>query len=116
MWKSINAIADFKVDSPFDMDKFYDVVFFDKLFGDVAQFAVDILGAVHGCLEVEHFNVKSGKLGAFTRKDAVDQELYEVEGSGICSNDAWISDVFACNSDASAIGIRLLGAKGTNNI
>ena len=98
------------------MNIFHEVVFFDEFFGDVAHFDADILGSVQRCLEVENFNVKSGKLGAFTRKDAVDQELYEVEGSGICSNDAWISDVFACNSDASAIGIRIIGTKGTNNL
>ena len=78
MWKSINDIADLKVYPTVDMDRFHEVVFFDELFGDVAQFDVDILGAVQRCLEVEILNVKSDKLGAFTGKDAVEEELDEV--------------------------------------
>ena len=87
------------------MNRVHEVVFFDEFFGDIAQFYADILGLVQSCFEVEHFNFKSDKLGAFTGKDAVDQGLDEVEGIGIGSNVAGISDVLACDSDASAIGI-----------
>ena len=61
------------------------------------------------------FNVKSDKLGAFTGNDAVEQELDEVEGSGIGYDVAGTIDVLACDSDESAIGIQLLRAKSTNN-
>ena len=47
------------------------------------------------CLEVEMFNVKSDKLGTFTGKDDVEQELDKVEGSGLCSYVSGISDVLA---------------------
>ena len=40
------------------------VVLFDELFGDVANFDVDILESVQRCLEVEIFNVESEKIGA----------------------------------------------------
>ena len=98
------------------MNRVHEVVFFDGFFGDVTQFDADILGLVQRCLEVETFNVKSDKLGAFKGKDAVEQELDKVEGSGLCSDFSGISDVLACNSDASAIGTRLLLAKGPNNL
>ena len=62
------------------------------------------------------FNIKSDKLGIFTGKEAVEQELDEVKGSGLCSNVSGISYVLACNIDASAIGIQLIGAKGTYNL
>ena len=116
MWKSINAIAYFKLYPTIDMNRFHEVVFFDEFFGDVAQFDVDILRAFQRCLEIEIFNVKSDKLGAFTGKDDVDQELDEVEGSGLCSGVSGISYVLDCNSDASAIGIRLLGGVVTKNL
>ena len=98
------------------MDRVHEVVFLDEFFGDVAQFDVDILGAVQKCLEIDFFNVRSDKLGTFTGKDAVEKELDEVEGSGFYSDISGISDVLACSSDASAIGIQLLGSKGTNNL
>ena len=63
-----------------------------------------------------NFNVKSDKLGAFTGKDTVEKKLDEVEGSGPSYGITGISDVLACNSDASAIGIQLRGAKSTNNL
>ena len=116
MWKSINVIADFKVDPTVDMDRVHEVLLFDGLFGYIAQFDADILGAVQRCLEVEIFNVKSDKLGAFTGKDDVEKELGVVKGSGPCSDISGISDVLACNIDVSSIGIRLLGAKGANNL
>ena len=98
------------------MNRFHDVVSFVEFFGYVVQFDADILGSVQRCLEVEMCNVKSDKLGTFTGKDAVDQDLDEFEGSGLGSNVSRISDVLSCDSDVSAIGIRLLGAKSTNNL
>ena len=98
------------------MNIVHEVICFDEIFGDVAQFDADILGLVHRCLELDIFKVKNKKLGAFTGKDAVEQELDEVDGSVLGSDGARISDVMACDSDASAIGIRLLGAKNTNNL
>ena len=68
------------------MNIFHEVVFFDEFFGDVAHFDADILGSVQRCLEVENFNVKSDKLGAFTGKDAIEQNLDEVEVSGLGSD------------------------------
>ena len=91
----MNTITDFKVDPTFDMNKDDDFVSFDELFGDVNQFDLDILGLVRRFLKIEIFNVKNNKLGAFTVKDAVEQELDEVEGSGLCSNVSVISDVLA---------------------
>ena len=116
MWKSINTIAYFKVDPTVDMDRVHEVVFFDEIYRDVAQFDVDILGAVQRYLEVKILYVKSDKLGAFMGNDAVEHEFDVVKGSGICSDAAGISDFLACNSDASAIGIGILGTKGTNNL
>ena len=74
------------------MNRFHEVVFLDELFGDVAQFDADILRSVQRCLEVKFVNVKSDKLGSFTGKDDVGQELDKVEGSGLCSDVAGISD------------------------
>ena len=91
-------------------------MFFNELFENVAQFDADILGSVQRCVEVEIVNVKSDTLGAFMGKEDVDQKLDEVEGSSLGSDIAGIIDVLSCNSDASAIGIRLLGTKITNNL
>ena len=98
------------------MNKVHQVVFFDELFEDVAQFDADTLRLVQRCLEVEVFNVKSDKLGALMGKDAVEQKIDEFKGSGLGSDVARISYVLACDSDASAIGIGLIGAKCTKNL
>ena len=54
--------------------------------------------------------------GSLTGKDDVEQKLDEVEGSSLGFYVSRIRDVLAYDSDASAIGIRLLGAKSTNNL
>ena len=96
------------------MNIVHGVVFFDEFFGYVAQFDAGILRSVQRWLVVEVFNVKSDKLGALTGKGAVEQKLDEVEGSGQSSDVARTSDVLDCDSDMSAIGIRIIGAKSTN--
>ena len=105
----------FKVDPTVDINRVHEVVFFGEFFWGFAQFDADILRAFQRCLEEEIVNVKSDKLGTFTVQDAVEQELGEVEGSGTCYDVAGVSDVLACNSDESAIGILLLWLKGANN-
>ena len=98
------------------MNRVHEVVIFDYFFGDVSQFDEDILRSVQRYLEVEILYVKSDKPGAFTGKEVVEKELDEVKGSGPGSDVSMLSDVMDSNSDASAIGIRLLGTKSTNNL
>ena len=98
------------------MNIVHEVVFFDELFEDVAQFDSYILGLVQRCLGVENFNVEIEKLGTLTVKDTVEKKIDDFEGNALGSDVVSISDVLACNSDASAIGIRLLVAKITNNL
>ena len=44
-------------------------------------------------------------------KDAVDEQLDEIQGGGLGPEVAQICDVLYCGGDASAVGVRFFGAK-----
>ena len=60
---------------------FLEVVFFIDIMWDVAQFDADVLWSIQRVLEEEVFDVKGDKLGAFSRKDDVEEEIDEVNRS-----------------------------------
>ena len=66
-------------------------------------------------LEVKVFYVKGDKLGALARKDAVDEQLDEIQGGSLGTDVSRICDVMAYNGDASAVGVRFVRAKSAHD-
>ena len=65
MGKAVNAAPNLEVD-PIVAGVFEEVVFLCEFVGDVAEFDLDVLGAVNRGVEVEVYDVEGGKLGAGT--------------------------------------------------
>ena len=61
------------------------------------------------------FDVEGDKLGALALKEAVDEKLDEIQGGGFGTDVARICDVLACDGDASAVGVRYVGAKSVHD-
>ena len=68
------------------MYKVLEVVFLDELLGDIIEMYSGIFKLLQRCVEVEVFDVKSGKLGTRSSEKAVDEELDEFKGAGGCAN------------------------------
>ena len=56
-------------------------------------------------MKLEVFDVEGDKLGAPAGKDAVEEQIDEVEGGGLGPDVSGIFDVLACNGDASAVEV-----------
>ena len=95
---------------------FLEVVFFIDIMWDVAQFDADVLWSIQRVLEEEVFDVKGDKLGAFSRKDDVEEEIDEVNRSCFGANVTRVGDVMHFYSDASAVRVCFFGAKHANNL
>ena len=67
-------------------------------------------------LEVEFFDVKGEKLGAFAGKGAVEEELDEVNRSCFGANVARVGDVLPFYGDASAVRVSFWGVKRANDL
>ena len=63
------------------MDVVLEIVLFIETMWDVAQFDADVLWSIQRVLEVEFFDIKGEKLGAFAGKDSIEEELDEVNRS-----------------------------------
>ena len=55
MWETINAVPNIKVNPSIGVDVVHEAVLVDEFCWDVAQFDVDVLRSVQGCLRVNLF-------------------------------------------------------------
>ena len=98
------------------MDVVLEVVFFNEIMWDVPQIDADVLWSIQRGLEVEVFDVKGDKLGAFAGKDAVEEDLDEVNGSCFGADVYGVGDDLPCYVDVSAVMVRFFGEKIANNL
>ena len=113
--ETIDAVANLEVNPAIGMDVVHEAALVDELCWDVAQFDADVLRLVQRCLKVEGFDVEGDKLGAPAGKDAVKEQLDEVEGGGLGPDVSGIFDVLDCDGDASAVEVILVGEKCAND-
>ena len=65
-------------------------------------------------VEVEVADVIDGKLGIFTREDAVDYDFYEFERASFSADASGAADEVAADCDTSVVGIFFLGENLAN--
>ena len=78
---------------------------------DVTHLDADILWSIQRGLEVDVFDVKGDKFGAFAGKYAVEEELDEVNGRCFGSDVAGVGSVLPCYGDVSAVRVRFFCGK-----
>ena len=78
--------------------------------GNVGQFDLDVLGAIHWRPKVEILDIKGTELGPWTRENTIDDKFYKFEGGCGGGNFPWEDNVIPCNGNPGTILILLLGA------
>ena len=74
LWEPWDTFDYFEVD-PSISRKLVKVVLLDEFLGDVGEFDLDILWAVHWSTQVKNADVKACKPGSFVGEDTVKHEL-----------------------------------------
>ena len=75
---------------------------------------MDILKIGHWGIEVEVLEVNGAEAHAFAREHTVEQQLGEFKGSGVGTNNSWVTDAIATNGDAGTIRIIFIRMHFTN--
>ena len=76
---------------------------------DVRELDAEIFRAVKRGLKIEVKDIKRDKLGVFSRKDAIYDELGYIKGSSFGTNVTRVADAIAADGDAGATGFGFSG-------
>ena len=113
--EAADTFADFKV-NPTIMNMFGEVLFIDKVLGNVGKFGSGVLWAVERVFEVKIEDVKAGKLGAWARQDTVEYQLDKFQRGSVGANIAWVADMFVTNLNTGVVGVGFLRADNTDDL
>ena len=77
--------------------------------GNVGQFDLDILGAIHWRPKVEILDIKGTELGPWPRENTINDKFDKFEGGSGGSHFPWEYNTIPCNGNLGTILILLLG-------
>jgi hypothetical protein len=92
--KAITALANFEV-NPTIMLMTLKFVFLNEFCLNVCDFNADIFRVGHGGIEVELFEIDGAETCAWAREHAVEKQLDEFKGHGVCSSITLEADAIA---------------------
>ena len=109
--KSVHAFADLDIEETI-VDQGSEIVLFHDGVWDVLDWDVHVLFALHWSIEIEVFNVRCHKLGAWGGEDAVEEALGCGNIGGLRADIAWVVDFVATDSETDSLGVGFVGLVG----
>jgi hypothetical protein len=112
--QAVATLANFEV-NPSVTVQTCQLVFVNKIVGDVGDVDANVLGCGHGSIKVEVLKVNGAKAGTLPKEDTVEEELEKLQQCCVCTHIARVADAVATNGDLCAVRVVLVRTDFTYN-